>query len=621
MKKTLRIFLLITGIMLVSSLQTSSALADSVVATIGVGDGPFAVAANPLTHRVYVANYNTNTMSVINSATDSWVTDINISGGSPYPPYPVAVAINPNTNKIYVLNFWNGMLVVVNGQTNAVETSISVGASHGSLRALAVNPETNKIYVTNLGSSVYAIDGSTNSVEATITVGEYPRSIAVNSTLKRLYVVNTNSNSVSVIDINPVSPTYNSVVATPLVGTEPYAIGLNVSTGKVYVANRASNDVSVINSSNTVDATIPVGLYPYSLAVNTQTNKIYVANRDGGTVSDINGATNSVSNTVTVGSGPVAVACIDTTGGKVYVANNLGNTVTAIDPANSNSTQTLTVGTGPASLAIDTLFAKPKVYAANYGDDTVSVIDPPTAVGGSLITNINPMPGSFTASTIPLLSGTSANYRSPYNSNIMKVAYQLDGFDGQWTDAVITSGAGTPSVSWEAAISEPLSYGTHTIYAVGLDMTAATVSSTNGNVSNSISTGAVATYTFQVVPANTIFVNDISFIYIGKIGTGQHQFEGLEFTIHIKDAVGNDIPDAIVYCDLAVPTGQIVPKWASTGIDGKARFGYYLPKSIPTGTYTVTVTNVTKDGCIYDSSLNVETQDQYVHVSKGKKGR
>ena len=80
----------------------------------------------------------------------------------------------------------------------------------------------------------------------------------------------------------------NEVTSTISVGTNPYAVAVNPSTNTVYVTNADDNTVSVINgSTNAVTSTISVGSYPYGVAVNPSTNTVYVTNADDNTVSVI----------------------------------------------------------------------------------------------------------------------------------------------------------------------------------------------------------------------------------------------------------------------------------------------------------------------------------------------
>ena len=89
-----------------------------------------------------------------------------------------------------------------------------------------------------------------------------------------MYVANSGSSTVSVID-----GTTNTVVATIPVGSAPQGIAFNPDNGFLYVANQGSNTVSVIDgTTNTVTATIPVGSLPQSIAFNPDNGFMYVAN-------------------------------------------------------------------------------------------------------------------------------------------------------------------------------------------------------------------------------------------------------------------------------------------------------------------------------------------------------
>ena len=66
---------------------------------------------------------------------------------------------------------------------------------------VAVNPATNMVYVTNSKSnSVSVINGSLNAIYDTIGVGDIPVGISVNPKTNMIYVVNSGSGTVSVID-------------------------------------------------------------------------------------------------------------------------------------------------------------------------------------------------------------------------------------------------------------------------------------------------------------------------------------------------------------------------------------------------------------------------------------
>jgi YVTN family beta-propeller protein len=80
------------------------------------------------------------------------------------------------------------------------------------------------------------------------------------------------------------------------VGELPSAIDINYATNTVYVANSYSNSVSVINGSDNtkIGEDIIVGEYPIAIAISRATNTVYVANFVSNGVSVIDGATNKV---------------------------------------------------------------------------------------------------------------------------------------------------------------------------------------------------------------------------------------------------------------------------------------------------------------------------------------
>src|ERR1700693_48085 len=73
------------------------ATAQTLIGTVGVGMGPYAVAHNSATNKIYVANVESNNVTVIDGMTSQTTT---VAVGAE----PWAIAVNPITNKIYVVN-------------------------------------------------------------------------------------------------------------------------------------------------------------------------------------------------------------------------------------------------------------------------------------------------------------------------------------------------------------------------------------------------------------------------------------------------------------------------------------------------------------------------------------
>jgi YVTN family beta-propeller protein len=99
-----------------------------------------------------------------------------------------------------------GTVSVINETSDTVLTTIPIcgpctpGQFGTGLGGIAVNPTTNRVYVTNEGgNSVSVINGTSNTVLSTFTVGAVPRFLDVNPTNGNVYVSNWVEDSVSVV--------------------------------------------------------------------------------------------------------------------------------------------------------------------------------------------------------------------------------------------------------------------------------------------------------------------------------------------------------------------------------------------------------------------------------------
>ena len=93
---------------------------------------------------------------------------------------PYAVAVNQVTNKVYVANFLSANVTVINSM-DRISATAEAGTNPS---ALAVNPLTNKVYVTNSGSAnVTAItEQNVNPIPLTTTISPLPDRRSASST-------------------------------------------------------------------------------------------------------------------------------------------------------------------------------------------------------------------------------------------------------------------------------------------------------------------------------------------------------------------------------------------------------------------------------------------------------
>ena len=127
----------------------------------------------------------------------------------------LSVAVNSFTNKIYVSNFYSPTLRVIDGATNSA-TILSMGNAYG---ILGVNPVTNKIYdpLTN-SSSAIVVDGTSNQTSTLFMNGNFPRGIDVNPVTNKIYIAI--QGEVFVITEQPVQANPLTTSITPLTGNQ-----------------------------------------------------------------------------------------------------------------------------------------------------------------------------------------------------------------------------------------------------------------------------------------------------------------------------------------------------------------------------------------------------------------
>jgi len=106
-------------------------------------------------------------------------------------------------------------------------------------------------------------------------------------------------------------------------------------------------------------------------------------------------------------------------------------------------------------------------------------------------------------------------------------------------------------------------------------------------------------YSFTVTYADTIHVESIDF---------KKTNPKLDVKVTIYDDVGGSVPGATVYMNITYPDESVHSVSEVTNEDGIAK---YTITPLEQGTYIVIVTNIEKDGWIYDPAANVETSDSY----------
>jgi YVTN family beta-propeller protein len=350
---------------------------DRVVSVIPVGAAPMALAADEQTGLVYVANEDDNSISFISGnsvirtvpapespcclvaqdgrlyaggRSENAVAVIDGLSGERVATLPVsttigalALAANPEAGLLYV-GAYNSVQIV------RLRDGATVAAlNHPNYVTLAADAELQRVFVSEYDSEdskeylvAYDLRGQTELGRA--EVGGDPRGMAIDFTGERIYVTNSWTNNVSVLESRSLR-----VIATIATGLRPVAVAINQGH-QVYVVNSESDNVTIIDGQTLhVLTTVPLGLLPTSMAVHPTTGQLYVACASTNSVFVVDGG--RVVAEVPVGLHPNEVV-LSQDGSRAFVLNYVSGDLTMISTVDNSVIQTVPVGQLPQGLAL-----------------------------------------------------------------------------------------------------------------------------------------------------------------------------------------------------------------------------------------------------------------------------
>jgi DNA-binding beta-propeller fold protein YncE len=276
---------------------------------------------------------------------------------------------------------------------------------------------------------------SVDMSKACTTAAATPSSVAIADQLRNgpfspiAVVTNSGCNNISIIDINPASPTFGTITnpisaslpSTISVGATPQGIAISQHLGFAVVANNAAGTASVVDLVNAKEAVpdVTVGTSPIGVAVNEATGVALVANFGSNTVSQINlglllgssPATSLTANSIGGVQEPIAIAIdpdrgtnnqglAEVTGLQLQSGGAPLGALFPVDiglatPTLSTSISIGSVNSTPSGIvfnpAVNTGTANPGLFFVNSsGGNQISSFNPDTGVPSATSVGINP---------------------------------------------------------------------------------------------------------------------------------------------------------------------------------------------------------------------------------------
>jgi YVTN family beta-propeller protein len=215
---------------------------------------PTSIAITPDGRLAYVASRLSETISVIDTASDDVTATIAVPNGSGISH----LAVSPDGQRLYAAVLADESIAVIQTSDNTLlDPPIDLGFDAAGL---AVSPDGEQIYATDAGASggVAVIDAAAGTVMATIPVDNHPSAVAFSPDGLFAYVTQVGINGDDEFTISKIDTASAALVGDPIeVGNFPTSVAFTPDGSQAYVGNERSDNVSVID---TVDDSVSVTL-------------------------------------------------------------------------------------------------------------------------------------------------------------------------------------------------------------------------------------------------------------------------------------------------------------------------------------------------------------------------
>ena len=307
---------------------------------------------------------------------------------------------------IYVAHSQSHSLSVINVPADKTMASIEIGnSSVGSLNltpsyptAVAITPDRSFAYVTDASTSVWVVDARSNSVIARIAAGSDPEAIAITPDGKRAYVTSITcgqllcsgpDNPPQLASVEVIDTTSNSLTATITLGNLPAeqtpgvllsGIAISPDGTRAYVSNAVGNQIWAIDtSSNQVVATIPTAVLGFvGVSISPDGSRLYAASVGNPSVVDVIDTKTDVVTSISLPSSePPTQIRVTPDGHHAYVTGDSGH-LWVIDTITNTTLATISVSLDNSLL--DVAFAPDgaRAYIACGFTSAIYVLDTAT---------------------------------------------------------------------------------------------------------------------------------------------------------------------------------------------------------------------------------------------------
>ena len=309
------ILLIIVSGMTVFSGTNAYSFQNSVI----VGDFPRDIDIDPILNSLYIPNYESGTVSIIDSENMIIKDTILINNGN---SNPAQIVVDSNRHLVFVSDKISGILTILDGVNGDLISSMDIG---DSLWDLAINEKNGKLYVSDLiKNQIIIVDTENLEVIKSIPIYQSPWSIVINQKTNLVYVASGISETIHVIDGNT-----DRIINEINSNVKPWGLSINEKSNVLYVTSWDSNSILVIDlQNNEIIYEIPIVSGVWRISTNQNSGVTTISNEHANELYLLD-KNSRLFQTISVENSPQSLI-VSPTSNTIYVTNTLSNSVSKI---------------------------------------------------------------------------------------------------------------------------------------------------------------------------------------------------------------------------------------------------------------------------------------------------
>jgi YVTN family beta-propeller protein len=232
--------------------------------------------------------------------------------------YPAHIALNPAGTTAYTADQYSNSVTVIDVATDKVTTTIPL--TDGGFNLL-VSPDGGRVYATTASGRLHVIDAATNQVLMSLPVGPAANGLAFAEKTNTLYVSTRDGARVTAIDAKS-----NTAVRSYPVSGGAQRIAVTRDASTLYIASESAG-LEILDLATGERRTVPGVLQgAVGLALSPDEAQLYVANPPAGLVQVVDRASSTIVRMLTVASSPRNVA-FDRSGSTAVITDEGGQVI------------------------------------------------------------------------------------------------------------------------------------------------------------------------------------------------------------------------------------------------------------------------------------------------------